>query len=244
VQANNHSTRRFHDRAKDYARYRPGYPADAVDALLQGLPRECTVADVGAGTGILSRLLAARGAYVLAVEPNAAMRAAAAPHPDVQWSDGTAEATGLSNASVDLVTVAQAFHWFDGPAALSEIHRVLRPGGRLAILWNRRVEDDAINQAIEALIEPYRMGTPTHRGDAWRAAFEHSRLFGPLEEDVFASEQVLDGDGLAARICSISFIARLPEPERAGLLARARDLTAAGPVTVPYRTEVQIADRL
>jgi hypothetical protein len=88
------------------------------------------------------------------------------------------------------------------------------------------------------------MGTPTHRGDAWRTVFERSSLFGPLEEHVFAAEQVLDEDGLAARICSISFIARLPEPERAGLLARARELTAAGPVTVPYRTEVQIADRL
>ena len=106
--------------------------------------------------------------------------------------DGTAEDIPLEDASVDLVTVAQAFHWFDGPAALAEIHRVLRPGGRLALLWNRRVEDAPIT----------------------------------------------------ARICSISFIARLPEAERADLLSRARDLTAAGPVTVPYRTEVQVAARL
>ena len=93
---------------------------------------------------------------------------------------------------------------------------MLRPGGRLALLWNRRVEDDAVNRAIEELIEPYRIGTPTHRDDAWRAAFERTTLFGPLEEHVFANEQVLDEDGLAARICSISFIARLPERERAG----------------------------
>ena len=101
-----------------------------------------------------------------------------------------------------------------------------------------------VNRAIEALVEPQRMGTPTHRGDGWRAAFEGTSLFGPLEEHVFASEQVLDEDGLAARISSISFIARLPEPERAALLARARELTADGPVTVPYRTVVQIAERL
>jgi len=121
---------------------------------------------------------------------------------------------------------------------------VLRPGGRLALLWNRRVEDAPVNEAIEALLRPHRLGTPTHSGDAWRAAFERTGLFGPLEEHVFASEQVLDEDGLAARISSISFIARLPEAERAGLLARARDLTAGGPVTVPYRTEVQVAARL
>ena len=99
----------------------------------------------------------------------------------VRALDGTAEAIPLEEASVDLVTVAQAFHWFDGPAALAEIHRVLRPGGRLALLWNRRVEDEPVNRAIEALIEPHRMGTPTHRGDAWRAAFEGTSLFGPLE---------------------------------------------------------------
>src|SRR5689334_8771077 len=104
MQANEHPTCRFFDRAGDYARYRPGYPGAAIDAVLEGLPKACTVADVAAGTGILSRLVAARGARVLAVEPNAAMRAAAAPHPGVVWSDGTAEATGLPDGSVDLVT--------------------------------------------------------------------------------------------------------------------------------------------
>jgi SAM-dependent methyltransferase len=197
-----------------------------------------TVLDLAAGTGKLTRALAESDATVIAVEPVAEMRAALPE--SVAALDGTAEAIPLEDGSVDLVTVAQAFHWFDGPAALAEIHRVLRPGGRLALLWNRRMEDDPVNAAIGALIEPYRRGTPTHRGDAWRAAFETTTLFGPLDEHIYANEQVLDEDGLAARICSISFIARLPEPERASLLARARELTADGPVTVPYRTEVHI----
>jgi SAM-dependent methyltransferase len=226
--------------AEAYELGRPGYPAAALEPLR--LSSAMTVLDLAAGTGKLTRALAETGASVIAVEPVAEMRAALPE--SVRALDGTAEAIPLEGASVDLVTVAQAFHWFDGPAALREIHRVLRPGGRLAILWNRRVEDTPVNKAIEALVEPHRMATPTHRGDAWRTVFERSSLFGPLEEHVFASEQVLDEDGLAARICSISFIARLPEPERAGLLARARELTAGGPVTVPYRTEVQVADRL
>jgi SAM-dependent methyltransferase len=223
--------------AEAYELGRPGYPAAALEPLR--LSSAMTVLDLAAGTGKLTRALAETGASVIAVEPVAEMRAALPE--SVRALDGTAEAIPLDEASVDLVTVAQAFHWFDGPAALREIHRVLRPGGRLAVLWNRRVEDAPVNQAIEALVEPHRMATPTHRGDAWRTVFERSSLFGPLEEHVFASEQVLDEDGLAARICSISFIARLPETERAGLLARARDLTRGGAVVIPYRTEVHIA---
>ena len=224
--------------AEAYELGRPGYPAEALEALR--LSSAMTVLDLAAGTGKLTRALAASGAGVIAVEPVAEMRALLPE--SVRALDGTAEAIPLEEASVDLVTVAQAFHWFDGPAALGEIHRVLRPGGRLALLWNRRVEDAPVNRAIEALVEPHRMGTPTHRVDGWRAAFERTSLFRPLEEHVFASEQVLDEDGLAARISSISFIARLPDRERAELLARARELTTDGPVTVPYRTEVQIAE--
>jgi SAM-dependent methyltransferase len=226
--------------AEAYEAGRPGYPPEAL-APLSPAPG-MTVLDLAAGTGKLTRALAATGATVIAVEPVAEMRAALPG--SVTAMDGTAEAIPLDAGSVDLVTVAQAFHWFDGPAALAEIHRVLRPDGRLALLWNRRVEDDPVNVALEALIERYRMGTPTHRGDAWRRAFHDTDHFGPLEEHVFPSEQVLDADGLAARVRSISFIARLPESERAALLARVRELTAGGPVTVPYRTEVHVCDRL
>ena len=223
--------------ADAYEHGRPEYPPAALDALR--LSPDLTVLDLAAGTGKLTRALVAAGATVLAVEPVAEMRAALPA--SVQALAGTAEAIPLADGSVDLVTVAQAFHWFDGDAALREIHRVLRPGGRLALLWNRRVEDADINIAIEALVEPYRQGTPTHSDGAWRGAFERTTLFGPLEEHVFASEQVLDEDGLAARVCSVSFIACLPELERVRVLVRARELAGAGTVTIPYRTEVLIA---
>jgi SAM-dependent methyltransferase len=222
-----------------YERGRPGYPAAALEPL--ALAPGFTVLDLAAGSGKLTRSLADSGATVIAVEPVAEMRAALPP--TVRALDGTAEAIPLDDTSVDLVTVAQAFHWFDGDAALLEIHRVLRRGGRLALLWNRRIEDDPVNEAIEAILAPHRAGVPTHRGDAWRAAFERTSLFGALDEHVFPNEQMLDADGMAARIGSISFVASLPEEERAGVIRAARELAAGGSVRVPYRTQVQICQR-
>ena len=124
---------RFSDRSTDYVRYRPTYPAEAIDTILAGLgPREELVAaDVGAGTGISARLVGDRGVRVVAVEPNEAMRRAAAPHPNVAWVAGRAEATGLRGQSVDLVICAQSFHWFRAAEALRECARILNVDGAL-----------------------------------------------------------------------------------------------------------------
>jgi SAM-dependent methyltransferase len=237
----------FESNAAAYERARPSYPAEVVAHVVGhgAIGPGRRVIDLAAGTGKLTRLLVPTGAEVVAVEPVAGMRAQlAAALPGIDVLDGTAEALPLPDDSADAVTVAQAFHWFDGDGALAEIYRVLRPGGRLALVWNRRVEHSPLNAAIDELVEPYRQGTPTHRGEVWRAAFDRTTLFGPLEEHVFANEQVLDADRLAARICSISFIACLPELERVRVLVRARELAADGPVTVPYRTEVLVCERL
>jgi ubiquinone/menaquinone biosynthesis C-methylase UbiE len=104
------SLERFSDRATDYAKYRPSYPATAIDRILEGLNNPLVAADIGAGTGISSRLLAERGVRVLEIEPNADMRQAAAPHPLVKFYDSTAEKTGIADASIDLVTCFQSFH--------------------------------------------------------------------------------------------------------------------------------------
>jgi SAM-dependent methyltransferase len=230
--------------AAAYERGRPGYPPAAVDFLAARLrlgPGR-TVVDLAAGTGKLTRPLLATGAEVVAVEPVAEMRAVL--RSGAQPVDGTAEAMPLTTASADAVVVAQAFHWFDGDAALAEIHRVLRPGGALALVWNRRRMDEPLNQAIEDLIAPHRGHTSAFHSGAWRAPFERTRLFGPLEERVFPNEQFLDADGLADRIASVSFIAALDEEERAKVLRAVRALPGAAGVTIHHDTVVQVADRL
>jgi len=228
--------------ADAYERGRPGYPEAAVRHLVAGLPARALVVDLAAGTGKLTRPLLDAGLRVIAVEPVAEMRAALPAA--ARRVDGTAEAIPLATGTVDAVTVGQAFHWFDGDAALTEIARVLRPGGLLALLWNRRVEEDAVNRAIDELVDPYRADVPTHRTDAWRAAFARQAEFGPLDERVFENSQELDADGLEARVGSISFIAALEPGKRAEVLERARLLAGEGTVIVPYRTAVQICRRL
>jgi SAM-dependent methyltransferase len=227
-----------------YERGRPGYPRAAVDFLAARLrlgPGR-TVVDLAAGTGKLTRPLLATGAEVVAVEPVAEMRAALPA--GAKTVDGTAEAMPLTTASADAVAVAQAFHWFDGDAALAEIHRVLRPGGALALVWNRRRMDEPLNQAIEELTSPYRVRASSFHTRAWRVAFEGTKLFGPLEGRVFPNEQSLDADGLADRVASVSFIAALDEKERTNVLRAVRALAGDAGVTIYHDTEVQVADRL
>jgi SAM-dependent methyltransferase len=128
----------YTDRARDYDRYRPLYPPEAIDAVLHGIadPSSVVCADIGAGTGIASRLLAERGVRVVAVEPNEAMRNAGKAHDaPIVWQDGTGEATGLQDSSVDLVLCALSYHWLDTDRAGAEFARILRPGGRIALLW-------------------------------------------------------------------------------------------------------------
>jgi SAM-dependent methyltransferase len=130
----------FTHQAEAYAKARPEYPPQLVHDLvtLVGVTPDDLVADVGAGTGISSRQLADAGLRVIAVEPNAAMRAVAAEDPRITWIDGTFEATGLETESVAWVVAAQAFHWADPPRALPELRRVLRRGGAFTALWNDR----------------------------------------------------------------------------------------------------------
>jgi SAM-dependent methyltransferase len=228
-------------RAADaYERGRPDYPDDAVDALVAALPGR-DVVDLAAGTGKLTRKLVARDCDVVAVEPVAEMRAAIAP--PALAVEGVAEATGLPSSSADAVTVAQAFHWFDGPRALAEIHRLLRPGGVLALIWNRRRMQDELNVALEALLEPRRGRVPAHRNDSWRAALAASPHFGPVRELEFANEQRLDADGLADRFGSVSFVSSMPADEREQLLRAIRALAGDGVVTLRYVVELQLATR-
>lgn len=170
------------------------------------------------------------------------MRAAIVP--PARAVEGRAEATGLPDASADGVTVAQAFHWFDGPRALAEIHRVLRPGGVLALIWNRRQMEDEIHQRIETILGPHRGRVPAHRSERWRTALATGQHFAPVREQAFANEQTLDADGLADRFGSISFVATMERDERDALLGKVRALAGGGVVTLRYVVELQLATRV
>jgi SAM-dependent methyltransferase len=241
-------TERFSNRADDYARYRPSYPSAAIDAVLAGLgpAASLTAIDVGAGTGISSRLLADRGVRVLAVEPNRAMRDAAEVHPRVTFHEGTAEALGFPPASAGLVLCAQAFHWFRPEPALKEMARVLVPGGRLALVWNRRSTTDPLMAGYERAILDTGAAATVVGMVSDVAAVERSGVFGPLQVARFEQRQPVDRDGLVGRALSASYVPN-SGPELARLLADLDALFARhaeqGKVTLVYETEVMLAER-
>jgi SAM-dependent methyltransferase len=234
--------------AETYERARPDYPTEAVDRLIQELEvsRACSILDVGAGTGKLTRMLIPTGVRVTAVEPVASMRRALAREvPQAVVLAGTAEAVPAADGTVDGVVCAQAFHWFDGERALAEFHRVLKSHGRLALLWNLWDGSvDWINE-LSVIIDPYRGSTPNERTRAWRQAFAATDLFGTLNQLRFPHHQVMDEDGLVERVASISFIAVLPDDERLRVLDQARQLARSHPdlagrdhFEFPYVTEL------
>lgn len=238
-------TTRFSDRVADYVAHRPSYPGEAIDAVLAGLaaPSTLVAADIGAGTGISSRLLAQRGVRVLAVEPNAAMRSGAEVHARVQFVDGSAERTTLENGSCDLVVCAQAFHWFATREALAEIRRVLRPGGMLGLVWNERDESVDWVEALTHIVAPHEGDTPRFRKGTWRAPFDGT-LFAMPEETVIAHAHAGGAQEVVVdRFLSVSFIAALPDDERAGVERQLRKLIETHPalhgretISFPYRT--------
>lgn len=244
-------TRRFSDRVDDYVRYRPGYPRALLDTLVAetGLGPGSVVADVGSGTGLSSRLLLAAGARVIGVEPNAAMRRAGeellAQEPRFESVDGTAEATGLPDGAVDLVTAGQAFHWFDLPRARAELARVLRPGGRAALFWNaRRTDGSEFLRGYEALLR--RFGTDYRQVDHSRLGRETFERFfaGPYGEWAFPHAQPLDLDGLRGRLLSCSYAPAPGHPDHEPMLAELARLfertEEQGRVRIEYDTELYL----
>jgi len=236
----------FAKEALAYARGRPEYPV-AVDRWLSDalqLDETRTVVDLGAGTGKFTRRLLATGANIMAVEPVAEMLAQLTRIlPSVAARSGTAESIPVNDAAVDAVVCAQSFHWFASKAALAEIHRVLKPGGRFGLIWNVRNESVDWCAAMTAIMAPYEGDAPRYRSGEWRKVFPADG-FGPLREEQFRNghtghpEQVI-----VERVLSTSFIAALPRPQQLIVAARLRDLIAMTPslnrreeITVPYQT--------
>jgi SAM-dependent methyltransferase len=234
----------FASAADVYERARPSYPPEAVEWLVAQteLGPGRTVVDLGAGTGKLTRLLLPTQASVLAVEPIAEMRAHIA---GAEVLDGTAEAIPLPDRSADVVTVAQAFHWFDHDRALPEIHRVLRNDGSLVLVWNMRDLDDPVQRGVEDLLQPVRNEVPGQVIGTWREPLVRSALFGPPIVGEFAYEQRFTTDDLCDRVASTSFVAALPALDREELFVRIRALThgIVEPFPFPYKTEVYVFPR-
>lgn len=219
--------------AEAYERGRPSYPDDVVRWLAAqlGIASGSRVVDVAAGTGKLTRLLTGLGADIVAVEPVAAMRSKLEESVEgVEVIDGTAEALPFDDASIDAVTVAQAFHWFDGPAALAEIGRVLRPGGGLGVVWNERDSREPWVDELSQLIrwdERGRWRVPYTLEIDWGMRLtEFGGPFTAPERYDTRHLHPMDPDTLVNRVLSTSYLASLPGAEQAELADRVRALVA------------------
>lgn len=241
------TTGRFSNRVADYVKYRPSYPPAAVEHLVVlGASKGATVADIGSGTGILSALLLDRVAKLYAVEPNAPMRAAAESDLSRRGGfvsvDGTAERTTLGDASVDMVVAAQAYHWFERDAALTEFRRILRAPKPVALLWNSRLSDTPFLAEYEALLQRY--GTDYRNVNHQNITPDELRsLFvAKFSLRTFDNEQHFDLAGLKGRLFSSSYAPTEGQLGYdalvAGLQAAFHRYNEAGYVAFRYKTEV------
>jgi SAM-dependent methyltransferase len=209
-------TDRFSGLATAYAQARPSYPMESIDVMLDGLgdPATLSVADLGAGTGISSRLIAARGPHTFAVEPNAKMRDAAAAGERVTWINGTAEATTLPSGSVDVVAAFQAWHWVEHPAGVAEARRILKPGGRMAAIYNERDENDPFTRGYGAIVQKYALDATEERRFSALRNFEaidpaHTQRF------EYGNVHQLDRAGVHKRAESSSYLPQSGEAAQA-----------------------------
>jgi len=263
--------------AEIYDRSRATYPADAVDFFVDVLRIEPgrRVCDLAAGTGIFTRLIVASGATLVACEPVAGMRAEFRRHlPQVDLVAGTAEQLPFASASLHAVTVMQALHWFDGPTATAELHRVLVPGGRIGYAWNARdrsidwvdrvwavmdrvekrapwrAHDSATPpQATETTRAPEQFGDPNGWTEGRAGTFTTG--FSPVRYARFFHEQPVTPEGVVERVAGVSHVQVLPEPERQAVLGEVREIVATHPDTagrsslaLPYRVDCYWTERL
>lgn len=212
------SKQRFSHTVEYYIKYRPHYPKAVIDILQKhcGLKPECLIADIGSGTGIFTQLLLENGYKVWGIEPNAEMRKAAEAYlsddDNFVSVNASAEKTTLENHSVDIITAAQAFHWFKQESVKKEFKRILKNNGWLVLLWNLRdLEQPGIMQAYEQLLQEF--GTD-YKDVCAEGVSEQSIIdfFAPnhVEIIVLPNEQVLDWEGFRGRLLSTSYV---PKPD-------------------------------
>ncbi len=244
------NTERFSNRVDDYVKYRPSYTEEAIAFILHeaALTADSLVADIGAGTGIFSKLLVDRGLQVVAVEPNAAMREAAERElgrsPNYRSAAGTAEETGLAGHAADAVTCAQAFHWFDQARAQQEFRRILKPGGKAFLVWNaRKTGGTPFLEQYEQLLRRY--GTDYEQVRHTNIPHEALEAFfreGTMKAARFANDQPCDFEGLSGRLRSSSYSPPQGHPDYEPMMAELRRIfdrnERDGKVVIAYETEI------
>jgi ubiquinone/menaquinone biosynthesis C-methylase UbiE len=236
-------SRSFELVADVYERARPEYPREALEWIAAELDLRAgrTVLDLAAGTGKLTRGLVATGAHVIAVEPGEAMLAQLrAVLPEVVALQGGAEAIPLADDSDDAITVGQAFHWFRPEEAVPELHRVLRAGGAVALIWNSRDGDRPLQREISELIQPFFPPNRPHVTDSV-PALTASGLFAEPAERQFRFAERLNADELVERIASVSFVAAAAPERRRELERNLRALVTTGTVDFAYLTHVYVS---
>ncbi|WP_395738803.1 class I SAM-dependent methyltransferase [Prosthecobacter sp.] len=242
---------RFSDRVENYVRYRPSYPQELV-AMLQreaGLVPQSVIADVGSGTGISAELFLRAGNVVHAVEPNREMREAAerllAGFPNFHSVAASAQETTLADASVDFIVAAQAFHWFNTAETRAEFSRILKPGGRVVLIWNeRKLDATPFLQAFEQLLLTFGTDYTAIRHENVNAAALSAFFQGAYVTHTFANEQRFDFEGLKGRLLSSSYAPAEGQPRHEEMLAELRRIfdvyEVSGQVCFEYDTRVHV----
>jgi len=210
---------KFDGMGKIYSAARPSYPNRLIDFIFSGYARdEILIADIGSGTGILTRLLLERGAVVYAVEPNADMKAVAeenlSGYNNFISINGTAEKTGLEDNFIDMITAAQAFHWFDLNEFKKECGRILKKDGNVFLIWNVRGENNDIFISYNAAMKKY---CPGYSGQAGGMEFNEINKFeiffgGAYEETIYENDLTYDRDGFIRRALSTSYALKKNDP--------------------------------
>jgi SAM-dependent methyltransferase len=240
----------FSNRVKDYVKYRPTYPSDAIDYLydIVKLNENSTVVDIGAGTGKLSKLLVERGTNVIAVEPNQEMRKASVQilgnEPNFRVVAGSAESTCLHDNSVDFIVCAQAFHWFDRTVTKIEFKRILKENGKVILVWNtRQTKGTPFLEGIERLLLNYGIdySEVNHKNiseDELQSFFKENTM----EKSVFKIQQLFDFEGLRGRVMSSSYTPMPEHPNYGPMMEELRKLFKRyeenGKVAFIYETEL------
>lgn len=248
------TTECFTGLASAYAQHRPSYPSQAIDWILDGLAPPVVAADIGCGTGISSRLLGQRGVQVIGIDPNSDMlreaRNASSGQLHIEYLIGTGERTGLENSSVDLTLCAQSFHWFDPQTALREFHRILRRGGRLALMWNVKDDNDAFTAKYIRNVDRAQADAATrglHVPSEREADPTLGGSFTNIRKRDFDNPQAFDLNGLLGRARSASYFPKgepLKSELERDLVQMFNEFQRNGFITLQQRTEVTLADRV